>query len=198
MKPGNRVAFLAALFLLFFMYGQVSGAESSLRDSIYDMGPLKPIDSVLRVAPGEPAPDFTLPAISGKKVSLSSLKGRNVVISFVPAAWTPVCSDQWPGYGISRNFFEENDAVLLGITVDNLPTLHAWVNQMGNIWFEVLSDFWPHGEVASSYGLLRSDGTSERALIFIDREGIISDIYVSDINVRPPLEYIVTQLQKMK
>jgi peroxiredoxin (alkyl hydroperoxide reductase subunit C) len=52
--------------------------------------------------------------------------------------------------------------------------------------------------VASSYGLLRSDGTSERALIFIDREGIISDIYVSDINVRPPLEYIVTQLQKMK
>jgi peroxiredoxin (alkyl hydroperoxide reductase subunit C) len=198
MKPGNRVASLAALFLLFFMYGQVSGAESSLRDSIYDMGPLKPIDSVLKVAPGEPAPDFTLPAISGKKVSLSSLKGRNVVISFVPAAWTPVCSDQWPGYGISRNFFEENDAVLLGITVDNLPTLHAWVNQMGNIWFEVLSDFWPHGEVASSYGLLRSDGTSERALIFIDREGIISDIYVSDINVRPPLEYIVTQLQKMK
>lgn len=198
MKPGNRVASLAALFLLFFMYGQVSGAESSLRDSIYDMGPLKPIDSVLKVAPGEPAPDFTLSAISGKKVSLSSLKGRNVVISFVPAAWTPVCSDQWPGYGISRNFFEENDAVLLGITVDNLPTLHAWVNQMGNIWFEVLSDFWPHGEVASSYGLLRSDGTSERALIFIDREGIISDIYVSDINVRPPLEYIVTQLQKMK
>jgi peroxiredoxin (alkyl hydroperoxide reductase subunit C) len=198
MKPGNRVASLAALFLLFFMYGQVSGAENSLRDSIYDMGPLKPIDSVLKVAPGEPAPDFTLPAISGKKVSLSSLKGRNVVISFVPAAWTPVCSDQWPGYGISRNFFEENDAVLLGITVDNLPTLHAWVNQMGNIWFEVLSDFWPHGEVASSYGLLRSDGTSERALIFIDREGIISDIYVSDINVRPPLEQIVTQLQKMK
>ena len=198
MKPGNRVASLAAFFLLFIMYGQVSGAENSLRDSIYDMGPLKPIDSVLKVAPGEPAPDLTLPAISGKKVSLSSLKGRNVVISFVPAAWTPVCSDQWPGYGISRNFFEENDAVLLGITVDNLPTLHAWVNQMGNIWFEVLSDFWPHGEVASSYGLLRSDGTSERALIFIDREGIISDIYVSDINVRPPLEYIVTQLQKMK
>ena len=198
MKPGNRVASLAALFLLFIMYGQVSGAENSLRDSIYDMGPLKPIDSVLKVAPGEPAPDFTLPAISGKKMSLSSLKGRNVVISFVPAAWTPVCSDQWPGYGISRNFFEENDAVLLGITVDNLPTLHAWVNQMGNIWFEVLSDFWPHGEVASSYGLLRSDGTSERALIFFDREGIISDIYVSDIIVRPPLEQIVTQLQKMK
>ena len=88
--------------------------------------------------------------------------------------------------------------MLLGITVDNIPTLHAWVSQMGNIWFEVLSDFWPHGEVASAYGLLRTDGTSERALVFIDREGIIRDIYVSDINVRPPLEYIVTQLRSMK
>jgi peroxiredoxin (alkyl hydroperoxide reductase subunit C) len=198
MKMGDRIASIAGILLLVFWCGQVSGVESSLRDSIYDVGPLKPVDSILKVAPGEPAPDFTLPAISGKKISLSNLKGRNVVISFVPAAWTPVCSDQWPGYGISRSFFEEYDATLLGITVDNLPTLHAWVNQMGNIWFEVLSDFWPHGEVASSYGLLRSDGTSERALIFIDREGIISDIYVSDINVRPPLEYIVTQLQKMK
>ena len=198
MNIGDRRVSLLGILLLLFWCGQVSGAENSLRDSIYDVGPLKPIDSELKVAPGEVAPDFTLPAISGKNVSLSSLKGRNVVISFVPAAWTPVCSDQWPGYGISRNFFDENDAVLLGITVDNIPTLHAWVQQMGNIWFEVLSDFWPHGEVASSYGLLRSDGTSERALIFINREGIISDIYVSDINERPPLEYIVTQLRKMK
>jgi peroxiredoxin (alkyl hydroperoxide reductase subunit C) len=198
MKVSDRIASLAMVLVLFFWCGQVAGAEHSLRDSIYDVGPLKPVDSVLKVAPGEPAPDFSLPAISGRQISLSSLRGNNVVISFVPAAWTPVCSDQWPGYGISRNFFEENDAVLLGITVDNLPTLHAWVNQMGNIWFEVLSDFWPHGEVASSYGLLRSDGTSERALIFIDRQGIIRDIYVSDINERPPLEYIVAQLQKMK
>jgi peroxiredoxin (alkyl hydroperoxide reductase subunit C) len=197
MGISDRIVSLTGLILLILFYGQAAGAEKSLRDSIYDVGPLEPIDSVLKVAPGEPAPDFTLPAISGKKVSLGSLKGRNVVISFVPAAWTPVCSDQWPGYGISRSFFEEHDAVLLGISVDNLPTLHAWVSQMGNIWFEVLSDFWPHGEVASSYGLLRSDGTSERALVFIDREGIITDIHVSDINVRPPLEYIVSQLKKM-
>jgi peroxiredoxin (alkyl hydroperoxide reductase subunit C) len=44
--------------------------------------------------------------------------------------------------------FEENDAILLGITVDNIPTLHAWTRQMGKLWFEVLSDFWPHGSVA--------------------------------------------------
>lgn len=198
MRLVAKIISLTAVVLVLLLPAGVEAVKSSLGDSIYDVGQLKPIDSTLKVKVGQPAPDFTLPAISGKKVQLSSLQGRNVVISFVPAAWTPVCSDQWPGYGISRHFFDDNDAVLLGITVDHVATLHAWVKQMGNIWFEVLSDFWPHGEVASSFGVLRSDGTAERALIFIDREGIISDLYVSDINVRPPLEYIVTQLQKMK
>ena len=198
MRLVDRKASLTVVLLLLLFLGNAAAVENGLRDALYDTGQLKPVDSTLKVAPGQAAPDFTLPAISGKEVTLSSLRGRNVVISFVPAAWTPVCSDQWPGYGISRHFFDDNEAVLLGITVDNIPTLHAWVSQMGNIWFEVLSDFWPHGEVASAYGLLRTDGTSERALVFIDRQGIISDIYVSDINVRPPLEYIVTQLRSMK
>jgi peroxiredoxin len=198
MRISGRTAPLVFFLVLWLFCGLALGVEPGFRASIYDTGNLKPIDSTLKVQPGEQAPDFSLPSIHGTEVRLSDYRGKNVVISFVPAAWTPVCSDQWPGYGISRHFFEENDAVLLGITVDNIPTLHAWVSQMGNIWFEVLSDFWPHGEAASSYGLLRSDGTSERALVFVDRQGIISDIYVSDINVRPPLEYIVEQLQRMR
>ncbi|WP_136795586.1 redoxin domain-containing protein [Desulfosediminicola ganghwensis] len=163
----------------------------------YDPGVLKPVDSTLKVSPGEPAPDFTLTAIDGKQVRLSQFKNqRNVVLSFVPSAWTPICSGQWPGYNISRIFFEQHDAILLGITVDNIPTLYSWTRQMGELWFDVLSDFWPHGEVAGKYGLLRSDGTAERALVFIDKSGIISAIHVSDINVRPPLEMIVTELSK--
>ena len=192
------ISMLAALLVVEGLTG-ASAAEPSLRDSIYDTGHLKPIDSVLKVAPGDIAPDFELEAISGGTVRLSSFRGeKNVVISFVPAAWTPVCSDQWPGYAIARQFFEDADAVLLGITVDSVATLYAWTRQMGNIWFPVLSDFWPHGKTADAFGLLRSDGTSERALVFIDKKGIIRDIYVSDINVRPPLEYIVEQLAKLK
>jgi peroxiredoxin (alkyl hydroperoxide reductase subunit C) len=68
--------------------------------------------------------------------------------------------------------FDQYDAVLLGITVDNIPTLFSWTNQMGNLWFPVLSDFWPHGDAAKKYGVLRSDGTSERALFVIDKKGI--------------------------
>jgi peroxiredoxin (alkyl hydroperoxide reductase subunit C) len=121
-----------------------------------------------------------------------------VVLSFVPAAWTPVCSDQWPGYNIVKDIFDQNDAILLGITVDNIPTLFAWTNQMGKLWFPVLSDFWPHGAVAKKYGVLRSNGVSERALFIIDKKGTIRYIDVHDINKRPPLEDLVSALEKLK
>jgi peroxiredoxin (alkyl hydroperoxide reductase subunit C) len=174
-------------------------AAQSLSENIYDPGQLKPVDSQLKVAVGDAAPDFTLPAINDEKVALSDYRGKkNVVLSFVPAAWTPVCSDQWPGYNIAKDLFEQHDAILLGITVDNTPTLHAWTRQMGELWFPVLSDFWPHGQVADSYGVLRSDGTSERALFFIDKQGILRNIHVEDINVRPKLEIIVDSLAQMQ
>jgi peroxiredoxin (alkyl hydroperoxide reductase subunit C) len=174
-------------------------AESGeLKDNIYNPGQLKPVDSTLKVKVGDPAPQFTLPSLNGTPVSLEQYKGRsNVVLSFVPAAWTPVCSDQWPGYNIAQEFFSANDAVLLGITVDNLPTLFAWTNQMGDLWFPVLSDFWPHGEVADRYGILRTDGTSERALFIIDKKGILQYAHVEDINQRPNLEKLVKALEKI-
>jgi peroxiredoxin (alkyl hydroperoxide reductase subunit C) len=197
MKKFLRINLFLSLALLFFV-ATVFSASEAFKDNIYDPGKLKPVDSTLKVKIGEPAPDFALPSVSGEKISLSQYRGKkNVVLSFVPAAWTPVCSDQWPGYNIVKELFDENDAVLLGITVDNIPTLYAWTRQMGDLWFPVLSDFWPHGAVAEKYGVLRTSGVSERALIFIDKNGIIQDIQVSDINVRPDLAQCATSLQKM-
>jgi len=188
----------ACLIWLLPVFSATAMGASNL-DYVYDPGQLKPVDSALKVHAGQPAPDFTLKSISGKSITMGQFKGvNNVVLSFVPAAWTPVCSDQWPGYNIARKIFEEHDAVLLGISVDNIPTLYAWTRQMGDLWFEVLSDFWPHGKLADTYGLLRTDGTAERALVFIDKKGIVRKVEVSDINVRPPLELIVSTLQKMQ
>jgi peroxiredoxin len=194
-------AFLVAALALVPAVG-LSVESEAFKGSIYDPGHLKPIDSVLKVVVGEAAPDFTLPSISGKPVTLSDFRGKkNVVISFVPAAWTPVCSDQWPGYNAFKEIFDRHDAVLLGITVDNLPTLFAWTHEMddttGRVWFEVLSDFWPHGEVAARYGVFRGDGVSERALFVIDKRGIIRAIDVHDINVRPRLEDLVRALENL-
>jgi peroxiredoxin len=190
---------LAAMFVVVSLASNAFALSDAYKENIYQVGKLKPVDSVLKVKVGQIAPDFTLKAVSGKKVSLKDYIGqKNIVLSFVPAAWTPVCSDQWPGYNIVQDLFEENDAVLLGITVDNIPTLYSWTKQMGHLWFEVLSDFWPHGAVASRYGILRSDGTAERAIIIIDKKGIIRYIDVHDINQRPPLESIIHQLEKLR
>lgn len=188
-----------ALLMMGLLTTPAFALSDAYKGNVYHVGKLKPVDSVVKVQVGKIAPVFALPAVSGRKVSLTDYRGKkHVVLSFVPAAWTPVCSDQWPGYNIVQELFEENDAVLLGISVDNIPTLYSWTNQMGHLWFEVLSDFWPHGAVASRYGILRSNGTAERAIIIIDKKGIIRYIDVHDINERPPLESIVLQLEKLR
>jgi peroxiredoxin (alkyl hydroperoxide reductase subunit C) len=189
---------ISIVILILVVVPSVYSASEAFKENIYKVGDLKPVDSKLMVKNGNRAPDFTLPSLSGEKVSLSQYRGKkNVVLSFVPAAWTPVCSDQWPGYNIMKDIFEQNDAILLGITVDNIPTLFAWTNQMGKLWFPVLSDFWPHGSVAKKYGVLRPNGVSERALFVINKKGTIRYIDVHDTNKRPPLEDLVNALEKV-
>ncbi len=198
-KRFTHIILIIGVLSVFVSVPMAFGLSDVYKGNIYQVGTLKPTDSKLKVKVGDPAPDFTLPAISGEKISLGQYRGKkNVVLSFVPAAWTPVCSDQWPGYNIAKDIFNRYDAVLLGITVDNLPTLFAWTNQMGQLWFPVLSDFWPHGAVAKRYGVLRSDGVSERALFVIDKKGIIRYVDVHDINKRPPLEDLMEALEKLK
>jgi len=195
----NKIyVFLSTLLFALIFCAAAFGISEQYQGRIYQPGHLKPIDSERTLKVGDKAPDFTLPSLSGEPVSLSSFAGKkNVVISFVPAAWTPVCSDQWPGYNLLRDMFEAKNAVMIGITVDNIPTLFAWTTEMGKVWFPVLSDFWPHGEVARKYGVLRSNGVSERALFVIDREGIIRYIDVHDINERPNMETLMGELQKL-
>jgi peroxiredoxin (alkyl hydroperoxide reductase subunit C) len=166
------------------------------------VGKLKPRDSVAVLKAGDKAPNFTLTSVDGEIISLSRYLGKkNVVLSFIPAAWTPVCTYQWPVYDIAKDIFDDNDAILLGISVDNIPTLYAWsgqiANKNGKLWFPILSDFFPHGEVAKKYGVLRSEGFTERALFVIDKKGIIRFIDIHDINERPPILELREALEKL-
>jgi peroxiredoxin (alkyl hydroperoxide reductase subunit C) len=199
MRARDLILVLAAVAALGCLpFPTLSQAEVAER-YVYDPGKLQPVDSQVKLKVGDPAPDFSLPDLEGKKITLSEFRDKkNVVISFVPAAWTPVCSQQWPGYNIAQDIFEKSDTILLGISVDNIPTLHAWTQQMGNLWFPVLSDFWPHGAVAAKYGVLRPNGVSERALFVIDKHGIIRYIDVHDINKMPRLETLARELAKLK
>jgi len=198
---GNTYSLKAAsgIITVLFLVNIAYSASEQFGDKIYNPGILKPVDSKTKLKVGMKAPDFTLRSLSGESISLSQYRGeKNVVISFVPAAWTPVCSDQWPGYNIAKNVFDKYDALLLGITVDNIPTLFAWTKEMGTLWFPVLSDFYPHGAVSKKYGVLRSNGVSERALIVVDKKGILRYIDVHDINSRPALEELVKELEKIE
>lgn len=198
MTNKRKTVFFITICMLIFVTGAF-GASEQFRGKVYDSGMLKPVDSKTSLKVGMKAPDYTLPSVSGERVTLSRYRGKkNVVISFVPAAWTPVCSDQWPGYNIAKSYFEKHNAILFGITVDNIPTLFAWTREMGTLWFPVLSDFYPHGAVSKKYGVLRSNGVSERALFVIDKKGIIRYVDVHDINKRPPFEVLVKELEKLE
>ncbi len=172
--------------------------QGAFKGTVYQPGTLKSLASHTELKKGDRAPDFTLRDLSKNEISLAQYRGKkNVVISFVPAAWTPVCSHQWPGYNIAKEIFDQYNTVVLGISVDNIPTLYAWTQQMGHLWFPVLSDFWPHGAVAKKYGVLRDDGMAERALFVIDKQGIIQYIDVHDVNALPRLEVLVKQLEQL-
>ncbi|MBN2467396.1 MAG: peroxiredoxin [Deltaproteobacteria bacterium] len=194
----TRIIMTVGALIFAAAWGSMCFAQSEIfQPTIYDVGTIKPTDSEVAVKVGDEAPDFDLPSVGGEKISLRQYRGKkNVVLSFVPAAFTPVCSAQWPGYNIVKETFDAEDAVLLGITVDNIPSLYAWTKDMA-LWFPVLSDFFPHGEVANRYGILRSNGMSERALFVVDKKGVIRYIDVHDINERPPLEDLITELKKL-
>jgi len=165
---------------------------------IYQVGVLKPVESKTNLKVGDKAPDFTLPTISGAKIRLSEYIGKkNIVLSFVPAAWTPVCSAQWPEYKENKNVFDKVDALLIGISADNIPSLYSWCSTMGDLWFPVASDFYPHGETAIKYGILRSNGVTERAIFVIDKKGVIRYIDVHDINAKPEFEILKKELEKL-
>jgi alkyl hydroperoxide reductase subunit AhpC len=93
--------------------------------------------------------------------------------------------------------FAGMNAQVLGISVDSVPCLIAWAKSLGGISYPLLSDFWPHGEVAKKYGVLRKEGYTERAIFIVDREGVIRYIDIHDIGQQPSNEVLLEELRKI-
>jgi peroxiredoxin len=144
---------------------------------------------------GTKAPDFTLSTTPDQKVSLSEFRGRNVILAFYPADWSPVCGDQLALYNELREQFEDLNASLVAISVDGI-WCHLAFGKDRSFHFTLLSDFEPKGEVARQYGVYRpQDGICERALFVIDGEGVIRYSFVSPIGVNPGAAGILKTLQ---
>jgi mycoredoxin-dependent peroxiredoxin len=128
----------------------------------------------MAVEVGEAAPDFELKDQHGTPVRLSSFRGvKNVVIVFYPLAFSGVCTGEL--CAIRDEFPEVNrdDVELLTISVDSTFAHRAWADAE-HFQFGLLSDFWPHGEVASRYGVFDSErGLSTRGTFIIDKDGVV-------------------------
>ncbi len=146
---------------------------------------------------GEKAPDFVLKDQNGEEFKLSDFRGKKVLLSFHPLAWTGICEKQMKALEENYEKFETLNVLPVGISVDPMPSKKAWAEHMGLKKLRILSDFWPHGEVAKLYGLFREkDGISERANVLVDEEGKIALYKVYPIRELPNLEEIFDFLEK--
>ena len=147
---------------------------------------------------GETAPDFVMKDQDGKEVKLSDYRGsKNVLLAFFPLAFTPVCSCQIPQYKEDIQKFSDLNTQVLAVSVDSVPAHKAWTDQMGGINYPVLSDFYPHGEVAKKYGVLREQGFSERALFVIDKKGVVRFSQVHELKLQPDNNIILNEIKKL-
>jgi peroxiredoxin len=141
---------------------------------------------------GDVAPDFTLKDQTEKEISLSSLRGKKVVLSFHPLAWTSVCKLQMQDLEKHKADFDRLGAVALGLSVDSVPCKRAWAEAIGVQQTSLLADFWPHGGVAQAYGIFREKpGSSERAVLVLDREGVVRFKKIYPIKEVPDIGEII-------
>ncbi|WP_171816807.1 peroxiredoxin [Thermotoga caldifontis] len=145
---------------------------------------------------GSVAPDFSLKDQHGNTVQLSNLKGKKVLLSFHPLAWTSVCSEQMKSLEAAYDQFEALNVLPLGVSVDPVPSKKAWAEALGLKKLLILSDFWPHGEVAKAFGIFRErDGFSERANVLIDEQGKVVWVKVYPIKQLPDTHEILDFLK---
>ncbi len=146
---------------------------------------------------GTKAPEFSLPSTPDQKVSLSEFRGKNVVLVFYPADWSPVCGDQLALYNEVLPMITKHNATVLGISVDGI-WCHLAYGKDRKYRIPLLSDFEPKGEVAKLYGAYRpQEGTTERALFVIDEQGIIRWSYLSPVGVNPGADGILEALESL-
>jgi peroxiredoxin len=146
---------------------------------------------------GKTVKDFTLKAQGSEEISLSYYQGKNVLLSFHPLAWTPICAMQMKALEKNRKVFEKYNTVAFGLSVDSCPCKTAWAKSLRVKNTKLLADFWPHGGVAKSLGLLRAEGFSERANILLDEKGRIRWIKVYPIKQLPDIGEVINVLKSI-
>ena len=150
------------------------------------------------LAKNDVAPNFELHATPDQKFALHELSGRNVILAFYPADWSPVCGDQMTLYNEMLKYFKKYNADLLGISVDS-KWCHSAFRRDRKLHYSLLADYEPKGETAMRYGVYnRKEGISERALFVINGHGIITWSYLSPVAINPGADGILDALDEIQ
>jgi len=156
------------------------------------------VEIMRTVKAGDIAGDFTLQDHNGSNFVLSAQRGKRVLLSFHPLAWTAVCASQM--LSLEENFavFESLKTVSAGLSVDAVPSKKAWAENIGINKVPLLCDFWPHGGVAKIYDIFREkNGFSERANIIIDDKGVIAFFKTYPLSQLPDINEIIATIRRM-
>jgi peroxiredoxin len=151
-----------------------------------------------RVQEGKRVKDFSLKDQNGQDFRLSGYRGKNVLLSFHPLAWTSVCAKQMQTLEKNKRSFDKLNTVAVGLSVDSVPSKAAWAKSLRIKNTRLLADFWSHGGVAKSVGILRAEGFSERANVIVNETGKIIFVKVYPIRELPDIGEILSVLMAYK
>lgn len=144
-----------------------------------------------------PAPDFVLPNQFGEPVALSALRGAPVVLVFYPFAFSGVCTGELDELQRAQAEITRRGASMLAVSCDSKFALRAYAQQRGYT-FDLLADFWPHGQVSEAYGAFDpKHGRPVRASFIIDGGGLIRSEIRSDPGSPRPLQAYLDALKEM-
>jgi peroxiredoxin len=147
---------------------------------------------------GDNSKDFSLLDQNEREFTLSKFKGKRVLLSFHPAAWTSVCAEQMKSLERNKKIFDSLNTTAVGVSVDTVPSKKAWAKNLNIEHTRLLSDFWPHGKVAELYGIFRDkEGFSERANIIIDENQKIAFFKIYKLGQLPDIQEIIDFIKKM-
>ena len=145
-----------------------------------------------RIAAGEIMERFSLKDQDNVAWDSSSARGKRLLLSFHPLAWTPACAEQMIELEKNMQVLDELDTVPVGISVDPVPSKSAWAGDLKLARLRLLSDFWPHGKMAKDLGLFREkDGFSERANVLVNEQGIVVFVKTYPIGQVPDLQEVL-------
>lgn len=145
---------------------------------------------------GAPAPDFALRDQHGAEFRLSSYAGKKaVLIVFYPFAFSGVCTGELIGFRDRLGEFETADTTVVAISCDPIYTARAFADRDA-LFFPLLSDFWPHGEVAAAYGVLDAEqGCPQRSSYIVGKDGLVAWAVHNEMGAARDLDAHAEQLR---